>query len=346
MTDRELCVVSAVGSDYAGGGSGSDLQGESIHFASAEERSCWLFSPPPRPPPAKRKKKIMAKHVKTIAKASALLCVRCARWERHREAEKERGTKITVNNCCAKRFVSFCHFASFRSKSKSLRFAMKPQSLKLSFQFDILVKPHSALHASRGFHTICSITTHFAEPYLLPFTFASVIVADKTTKMQNCGQKYDFLKRCLPSSHRIHETKFKYQQKLFRGAWRDRDTNDIFAHCSLIFCFLDFKFPTLFVLLSFILWSGSFQKFLQEKEKYPKYRPKTPKIDPSIFIVLSIVLKLGTPLLHTQAQNKLLQNFYFTLKVEIWTKNLKKPCFTLPGWIWRNFFRRSKLKNL
>ena len=41
VTDRELCVVSAVGSDYAGGGSGPDLQGESIRFASAEERSCW-----------------------------------------------------------------------------------------------------------------------------------------------------------------------------------------------------------------------------------------------------------------------------------------------------------------
>ena len=41
MTDRELCVVSAAGSDHAGGGSGPDLQGESIHLASAEERSCW-----------------------------------------------------------------------------------------------------------------------------------------------------------------------------------------------------------------------------------------------------------------------------------------------------------------
>ena len=41
MTDRELCVVSAVGSDYAGGGSGLDLQGGSIRLASAEERSCW-----------------------------------------------------------------------------------------------------------------------------------------------------------------------------------------------------------------------------------------------------------------------------------------------------------------
>ena len=27
-----------------------------------------------------------------------------------------------------------------------------------------------------------------------------------------------------------------------RGAWSDRDTNDIFAHCSLIFYFLDLKF--------------------------------------------------------------------------------------------------------
>ena len=41
MTDRELCVVSAAGSDYLSGGSGPDFQGESIHLASAEERSCW-----------------------------------------------------------------------------------------------------------------------------------------------------------------------------------------------------------------------------------------------------------------------------------------------------------------
>ena len=41
MTDRELCVVSAVGSDYAGGGCGLDLQRGSIRLVSAEERSCW-----------------------------------------------------------------------------------------------------------------------------------------------------------------------------------------------------------------------------------------------------------------------------------------------------------------
>ena len=63
---------------------------------------------------------------------------------------------------------------------------------------------------------------------------------------------------------------FDPQIKL-RGAWSDRDTNDIFAHCSLIFYFLDLKFsnfvcpyelhPLIMVL---------FKKFLQEKEKYPK----------------------------------------------------------------------------
>ena len=41
MNDSELCVVSAVGNDYAGGGSGLDLQGGSTRLASAEERSCW-----------------------------------------------------------------------------------------------------------------------------------------------------------------------------------------------------------------------------------------------------------------------------------------------------------------
>ena len=41
MTDRELCVVSAVRSDYAGGGCGLDLHRGSIRIVSAEERSCW-----------------------------------------------------------------------------------------------------------------------------------------------------------------------------------------------------------------------------------------------------------------------------------------------------------------
>ena len=44
MTGRELCVMSAVGSDYPGGGSGLGLAGGSIRLASAEERSCWRLA--------------------------------------------------------------------------------------------------------------------------------------------------------------------------------------------------------------------------------------------------------------------------------------------------------------
>ena len=93
-----------------------------------------------------------------------------------------------------------------------------------------------------------------------------------------------------------------------RGAWRDRDTNDIFAHCSLIFYFLDFKFSN-FVCpsaLHRLIWF-----FLKNSFRERKNIQKTTQnaLAPSIFIVLSIALKLGTPLLHTQAQHTLLQNF-------------------------------------
>ena len=93
-----------------------------------------------------------------------------------------------------------------------------------------------------------------------------------------------------------------------RGAWSDRDTNDIFAHCSLIFPFLDFKFSN-FVCpseLHPLIWFFCKNSF----GKMKNIRKTTQNaFAPSIFIVLSIVLKLGTPLLHTQAQYTLLQNF-------------------------------------
>ena len=92
------------------------------------------------------------------------------------------------------------------------------------------------------------------------------------------------------------------------GAWSDRDTNDIFAHCSLIFYFLDFKFSN-FVCpseLHPLIWF-----FLKNSFRKKKNIRKTSQnaLAPSIFIVWSIMLKLGTPLLHIQAQNTLLQNF-------------------------------------
>ena len=95
---------------------------------------------------------------------------------------------------------------------------------------------------------------------------------------------------------------------LLRGAWTDRDTNDIFAHCSLIFYFLDFKFSN-FVCPSKLhpfIWSFFKNSFRKKKNIW---KTTQNALAPSIFVVLSIVLKLGTPLLHTQAQNILLQNF-------------------------------------
>ena len=92
-----------------------------------------------------------------------------------------------------------------------------------------------------------------------------------------------------------------------RGEWRDRDTNDIFAHCSLIFYFLDFKFSN-FVFpseLHPLIWF--FLKFLQKKKNIRKTTQSALAL--GVFIVLSIVLKLGTPLLHTQAQNNLYRIF-------------------------------------
>ena len=93
-----------------------------------------------------------------------------------------------------------------------------------------------------------------------------------------------------------------------RGARRDRDTNDLFAHCSLIFYFLDIRFSN-FVFPSELhpfIWFFFRNSFRKKKNIW---KTTQNALAPSIFTVLSIVLKLGTPLPHTQAQNMLLQNF-------------------------------------
>ena len=93
-----------------------------------------------------------------------------------------------------------------------------------------------------------------------------------------------------------------------RGEWRDRDTNDIFAHCSLIFYFLDFKFSNFVCpsVLHRLIWFF-LKKSFRKRKNIRKITQNA--LAPSFFIVLSIALKLGTPLLHIQAQNNLLQNF-------------------------------------
>ena len=60
-----------------------------------------------------------------------------------------------------------------------------------------------------------------------------------------------------------------------RGAWTDRDTNDIAAHCSLISYFLDFKFSN-FVCLSelhpliWFFFKNSFRKKKSIRKNHPK----------------------------------------------------------------------------
>ena len=140
---------------------------------------------------------------------------------------------------------------------------------------------------------------------------------------------------------------FHFSSRALRGAWSDRDTNDIFAHCSLIFYYLDFKFSN-FVCpseLHPLIWF-----FLKNSLRKKKNIQKTSRnaLAPSIFIVLSIVLKLGTPLLHFQAQNTLLQNFWFRFRSRDMDEKLPKTLFyaTQSALTKHNFFRRSKLKNL
>ena len=134
-------------------------------------------------------------------------------------------------------------------------------------------------------------------------------------------QMYSALKTVSGNAHLQEVWHFRHEQKIFRhpkflwqlkillrGAWRDRDTNDIFPHCSLIFYFLDLKFsnfvcPSVFHRLIWFFLKKSFRK------KKNIWKTTQNALAPSIFIVLSIALKLGTPLLHTQAQNTLLQIF-------------------------------------
>ena len=87
-----------------------------------------------------------------------------------------------------------------------------------------------------------------------------------------------------------------------------RHERQFFAYCSLIFYFLDFKFSNFFCpsKLHPLIWFF-LKKSFRKKKKIQKTTQNA--LAPSIFIVLSIVLKLGTPLLHIQAQNTLLQNF-------------------------------------
>ena len=103
-------------------------------------------------------------------------------------------------------------------------------------------------------------------------------------------------------------TWFSFPVLCFKGSV-DRSRHE--RHfCSLLPYFLLSWLQIFQLCLSF--WTSSFDLVLFKNSfRKKKNIQKTTQnaLAPSIFIVLAIVLKLGTPLLHTQAQNTLLQNF-------------------------------------
>ena len=144
-----------------------------------------------------------------------------------------------------------------------------------------------------------------------PSRKAWVVLARQSARAPDSALAESGVPAKMSTRENVHLTILRQRfliRRQLRGAWSDRDTNDIFAHCSLIFYNLDFKFSNfvcpseLHPLIRFFL-KNSFRK----KKNIRKTSPNA--LAPSIFIVWSIVLKLGTPLLHIQAQNTLLQNF-------------------------------------
>ena len=107
-----------------------------------------------------------------------------------------------------------------------------------------------------------------------------------------------------------------------------------FCSLLLIFYFLDLKFSNFFCPseLHPLIWF--FLKYSFGKKKNIRKTTKN-ALAPSIFIVLSIVLKLGTPLLHIQAQNTLLQNFKFHSRSRDMDEKPPKTLFILPSRLWR-----------
>ena len=113
---------------------------------------------------------------------------------------------------------------------------------------------------------------------------------------------------CSKFSHSPHSFLHLFCDGLKGSVERLRHERHLCLLLPYFFSFLTSNFPT-FVCPSELrpfIWF-----FLKNSSRKKKNIRKTTQnaLAPSIFIVFSIMLKLGTPLLHTQAQNMLLQNF-------------------------------------
>ena len=175
--------------------------------------------------------------------------------------------------------------------------------------------------------------THFAEPYLLPFTFAIVWLLQ--TRRQKCRiVAENMIPEEMPS---FFPSKIWIKNSNTSKNCVERSRYE--RHfCSLLPYFLLSWLQIFQLCLSF--WASSFdlvlfQKFLQEKEKYPKNRPiRLRSYDLHSFVNRAETWYTAST--YPSAKYFVTEFFYFALKVEIWTKNLQQPCFTLPGRIWRS----------
>ena len=115
----------------------------------------------------------------------------------------------------------------------------------------------------------CSCSTVPAKKKMLQTT--------KTTRAASSWRRFLQREEQAKRKTTIRKKKIKTEdENVLRGVWSDRDTNDIFAHCSLIFYFLDFKFsnfvcPSELHPLIWFFWKHSFRK-----KKNIQKPPKTP----------------------------------------------------------------------
>ena len=164
-----------------------------------------------------------------------------------------------------------------------------------TFFFSIFFYFFSRLQSHFAASFVCRFSCLLTIPCLFPFFFWSLPMAPMACRSMICTLRFNsWCERMIMIGWRNgREWERNLSSDYLRGAWSDRDTNDIFAHCSFIFYFLDLKFSN-FVCpseLHPLIWF-----FLKNSFRKKKNIRKTSQnaLAPSIFIVWSIVLKLGT----------------------------------------------------
>ena len=194
------------------------------------------------------------------AEALAILCVWCVRWERERERERERDRQTD------------------RQTGRQLKKEVTEEGPVVRNVFN---------HEQRRLR-VATGGGGGGDNFLDRQT-------DRQTETETDGSDVTIVALKLAMSLHFPLPNLKFARFVYpftlsvspflRGAWRDRDTNDIFAHCSLIFYFLDFKFSNFvcFSELYPLIWFF-FKNSFRKKKNIRKTTQNA--LAPSIFIVL------------------------------------------------------------